>query len=140
MKFTKSQLDKNYSIATVDKGITTDEHISLMAEKKMKLINEFLDMLKASSFDCIINATQNKPLENSYKCYNWAIGINNDDLSYTANIKDDYKIMKHKNVQVQKKGKGRVIVKNRDKYVLLDGKVYNYHSYKNAGVLIPEEI
>jgi hypothetical protein len=140
MKFTKSQLDKNYSIATVDKGITTDEHISLMAEKKMKLINEFLDMLKASSFDCIINATQNKPLLNSYKCYNWAIGINNDDLSYTANIKDDYKIMKHKNVQVQKKGKGRVIVKNGDKYVLLDGKVYNYHSYKNAGVLIPEEI
>lgn len=140
MKFTKSQLANNYTIATLDKGITTDEHISLMAEKKMRLINEFFDMLKASSFDCIINATQNKPLLNSYKCYSWAIGINNDDLSYTANIKDDYKIMKHKNVQVQKKGRGRVIIKNGDKYVLLDGKIYNYYSYKNAGVLIPEEI
>jgi len=140
MKFTKQQLELNYSIATVDKGITTDEYISLIADKKMNIINEFLKMLKASSFDCIINANQNKPLENGYKCYNWALGVNKDEFSFTSNIKDDYKIMKHKKFQIEKKDKGKVIIKDNKKYVLMNDKIYNYHSYKKAAVLIPEEI
>jgi hypothetical protein len=141
MEFTEEQIQKNYSINTVDKGITTDEHIAMMANKKMDLINQFLKFLKASSFDCIINSVQNKPLENGYKCYNWAIGVNNDDLSYTPNIKDDYKIMKHKKYQILKKNKGKVILdKDNEKYVIVDGKTYNYYSYKEAGILIPEQI
>jgi hypothetical protein len=139
MKFKKQHLAMNYSIATVDKGITTDEHIALMANKKMTLVNEFLKMLKASSFDCIINASQNKPLENGYKCYSWAIGVNNNEYSYTTNIKNDYKIMKHKKFQLPRKGTGKVIIKDGEKFVLLDDKIYNYHSYKKAGILIPEE-
>jgi len=140
MKFTKKQIEKDYSIATLDKGITTDEHILFMANKKMAIVNQFLRMLKASSFDCIINAIQNKPLENGYKCYSWALGVNKNDLSYTTNIKDDYKIMKHTKMQISKKGKGKVIIKKGNKYVLLNDKIYNYYSYKNAGILIPEEI
>ncbi len=140
MKFTKKQLEKDYSIQTLDKGITTDEHIQLMANKKMAIIDKFLKMLKAASFDCVINSKQNKPLANGYKCYNWALGVNKDDLSYTSDIKDDYTIMKHKSYQLARKNKGRVILKNGNKYVVLNGKVYNYHSYVNAGILIPEEI
>ena len=140
MKFTKKQIEKDYSIATLDNSISTDEHISIMAEKKMAIISKFLTMLKASSFDCIINAKQNRPLTNGYKCYNWALGVNNDDLSYTPNLKDDYKIMKHKNFQVTKKAKGKVILHKGKKYVELNGKVFNYHSYVTAGILIPEEI
>ncbi len=97
-------------------------------------------MLKAASFDCVINSKQNRPLANGYKCYNWALGVNKDDLSYTSDIKDDYTIMKHKSYQLARKNKGRVILKNGNKYVVLNGKVYNYHSYVNAGILIPEEI
>ncbi len=140
MKFTKKQLEKDYSIQTLDKGITTDEHIQLMANKKMAIIDKFLKMLKAASFDCVINSKQNRPLANGYKCYNWALGVNKDDLSYTSDIKDDYTIMKHKSYQLARKNKGRVILKNGNKYVVLNGKVYNYHSYVNAGILIPEEI
>jgi hypothetical protein len=140
MKFTKKQIEKDYSIATLDKGITTDEHISLMANKKMAIVNQFLLMLKASSFDCVINSKQNKPLQNGYKCYSWALGVNKNDLSYTPDINNDLKIMKHKRFQIEKKGKGRVIIKKGVKYVELNGKIYNYYSYKNAGILIPEEI
>ena len=140
MKFTKKQLEKDYSIQTLDKSITTDEHIQMMANKKMDIIDKFLKMLKAASFDCIINSKQNKPLANGYKCYNWALGVDKNDLSYTPDINDDYMIMKHKSYQVARKNKGRVILKNGNKYVVLNGKVYNYHSYVNAGILIPEEI
>ena len=140
MKFTKTQLEKDYSIQTLDKGITTDEHILLMANKKMAIVNQFLKMLKASSFDCIINSYQNKPLENDYKCYSWALGVNKNDLAFTSNIKDDFKIMKHRKFQLQRKNKGRVISRKGLKYVEMNGKIYNYYSYINAGILIPEEI
>jgi len=140
MTLTKLQISKNISIQTLDKSLTTDEHILMIANKKMTIINQFLQMLKASSFDCIINSKQNKPLKNGYKCYNWALGVNNNDLSYTSNIKDDYKIMKHKSYQIARKGKGKVIMKNGIKYVELNGKIYNYYSYVNAGILISEQI
>ena len=42
-------------------------------------------------------------------------------------------------MQVLKKDKGKVIMKNGVKYIELDGKYYNYFSYINAGVLIQEE-
>ena len=140
MKFTQKQLDKDFTIQSLDKGISTDEHILTMANKKMFIVNNFLQMLKASSFDCIINSKQNKPLKNGYKCYNWALGVNNNELSFTNDIKDDFKIMKHKGFQIAKKNKGKVIIKKGIKYVEMDGKIYNYYSYVNAGILIPEEI
>lgn len=140
MKFTENQLKKDFTIQTLDKGITTDEHIQLMANKKMTIINYFLQMLKAASFDCMINSKQNKPLANGYKCYNWALGVDKNDISYTSDIKDDYTIMKHKSFQVLRKNKGRVFMKNGKKYVELKGNIYNYHSYVNAGILISEEI
>jgi hypothetical protein len=140
MKFTKKQIEKDYSVDTLDKRLTTDEHIYQMAGKKMAIVNQFLQLLKRSSFDCIINASQNKPLKNNYKCYSWAIGVNKEELAYTNDIKDDYKIMKHRKFQVPKTGKGKVVSRKGIKYVLLDGKIYNYHSYTTAGILIPEEI
>jgi hypothetical protein len=140
MRITEEQKKKNFTIMAQDDGKTTDEHISFIADKKKGIINKFLLMLKASSFDCIINAKQNKPLANGYKCYNWGLGINKDDLSYTIDINDDYKITSYKTRQILKKGKGRVVSKNGKKYVELNGKIYNYYSYINAGILIPEEI
>jgi hypothetical protein len=43
-------------------------------------------------------------------------------------------------MEVQKRGKGRVVQKRGVKYVELDGKYYDYFSYVNAGILIPEVI
>ena len=48
--------------------------------------------------------------------------------------------MKHKATQILKKNKGKVLIKNGIKYVIMNGKIYNYYSYVNAGILIPEEI
>jgi hypothetical protein len=140
MKFTKKQRESDFNIERNDKGLTTDEHILQTADKKKFIINKFLDMLKSASIDCVINAKQNKPLLNTFKCYKWAIGVNNNDYSYTNDITNDYKIMKHKKMEVAKKGKGRVFTKKGIKYVELDGKYYDYFSYVNAGILIPEII
>ena len=48
--------------------------------------------------------------------------------------------MNHKRLQVKKNAKGKVVSRNGEKYVLVDGKIYDYFSYVNAGVLIPVHI
>ena len=140
MKLTKEQLKKNFTIKNLDKGITTDEHILQIAKSKETLINQFLQLLKSASFDCIINAEQNKPLESGYKCYNWPINIDNKKLSYTKNMEEDYKILKKMKYKKLKKDKGQAITINGKKYVKLNNKFYDYNSYKNAGILIRVDI
>jgi hypothetical protein len=130
-------MDKDFTLKTLDKELTTDQHILQLATKKDFIVNQFLNMLKAASFDCIINSVQNKPIENGYKCYNWAINVNADDLAYTENIEDDHKIQKHQRFQMLRKNTGVVVSKNGQKYVMLNNKLYDYFSYKNAGVLLP---
>lgn len=136
MKFTKEQLLSNPTIRKKDNELTTDEHILIKAQKKEGLIKTFLDMLKASSIDCIIHSEINKPLENGYKCYNWPININDNKLSYTQNISDDNKILSYKLYERTNKNKGKVVTRDGNKYVLLNNKLYDYFSYKNAGILL----
>jgi len=140
MKLTKKQLDDNPTLRKKDNELTTDEHILALANNKENLINVFMDLLKSSSMDCIINAIQNKPIENGYKCYNWPINVNNNELTYTANIKDDKLIQKHQKYQVSRSNKGTVVSKNGVKYVMIDKKLYDYFSYINTGVLLPAKV
>ena len=140
MKLTKEQLKKNFTIKNLDKGITTDEHILQIAKSKENLINQFLQMLKSVSFDCIINSEQNKPLESGYKCYNWPINLDSKKLSYTKNIDEDYKILRTMKYKKLKKDKGKAVIINDKKYVKLNNKFYDYDSYINAGILIKVDI
>jgi hypothetical protein len=137
MNFTSKQMQKDFTIRTLDKEITTDQHILQMATKKDFIVNQFLNMLKAASFDCIINSVQNKPIENGYKCYNWAINADPVDLAFTENIDNEHKIQKHQKMQVLRRNKGIVVSRNNEKYVMINNKLYDYFSYKNAGVLLP---
>jgi hypothetical protein len=140
MNFTKKQLNDNPTLRSKDKEITTDKHIYNIAKSKEGLINSFLKMLKASSLDCIIQSDINNPLSNGYKCYNWPINVDNNELSYTNNITADKKILQFKNKQHMRKDKGRVVIKDGNKYVILKNKLYDYYSYVNAGILLPVTI
>jgi superfamily II DNA or RNA helicase len=140
MNFTRKQINDNPTLRSKDKEVTTDKHIYNIAKNKEGLINSFLKMLKAASMDCVIQSDINNPLSNGYKCYNWPINVNNDELSYTNNIDSDKKILQYKNKQHIRKDRGRVILKNGKKYVILKDKLYDYYSYVNAGVLLPANI
>jgi superfamily II DNA or RNA helicase len=140
MNFTRKQLNDNPTLRSKDKEITTDKHIYNIAKSKEGLINSFLKMLKAASLDCIIQSDVNNPLSNGYKCYNWPINVNSNELSYTNNISSDKKILQYKNKQYTKKDRGRVVLKNNKKYVIIKDKLYDYYSYVNAGVLLPANI
>ena len=136
MKFTNDQLIKNPTLKIKDAELSTDEHIYDKANKKEELIKNFLDMLKSSSIDCVIHADVNKPLKNGYKCYNWPINMKDDKLAFTQNILNDGKITQYKNYERVKTDRGKVVSRDGVKYVLLNDKLYDYNSYKNAGVLL----
>lgn len=140
MKLTKEQLANNPTLRKKDKELTTDQHILELAQKKENLINTFLNMLKASSIDCVIHSKKNKPLENGYKCYNWPINIDNNKLSFTNDIIEDNKIQQHQKYQKTKRNKGSVVTKDGIKYVTMNNKLYDYNSYKNAGLLYEVKI
>lgn len=140
MNFTKKQLNDNPTLRNKDKEITTDKHIYNIAKSKEGLVNSFLQMLKAASLDCVIQADVNHPLSNGYKCYNWPINVDDNELSYTNNINDDKKILQFKNKQHIRKDRGRVVLKKGKKYVILKDKLYDYYSYVHAGLLIPASI
>ena len=140
MKLTKEQLANNPTLRKKDNELTTDEHILHLAQKKEKLINSFMNMLKSSSIDCVTHSKKNKPLENGYKCYNWPINVNNNKLAYTDNIAVDNKIQQHQKYQKMQKNKGKVVRKDGVKYVMMDEKLYDYNSYVNAELLYPANI
>lgn len=136
MKLTKEQLKKNFTIKAQDNSKTTDEYIYEKAKMKEDIINKFLNMLKSSSFDCVINSEINKPISVGYKCYNWPINVNLEKLSYTKDINQDNKILKYKKYMKLKKDKGKVVLINNIKYVELNNILYDYNSYINAGILL----
>lgn len=136
MRFTKDQLITNPTLKIKDSELSTDEHIYDKANKKEELIKKFLDMLKSSSIDCVIHANVNKPLKNGYKCYNWPINMKEDKLAFTQNILNDSKITQYKNYERVKTDRGKVVSRDGTKYVLLNEKLYDYNSYKNAGILL----
>ena len=74
--------------------------------------------------------------KSGYKCYNWPINVDNKKLSYTKNIKEDNKILQHDKYKKLKKDKGIVVMIKNKKYVELNKKLYDYNSYKNAGILL----
>lgn len=136
MKLTKEQLKKNFTIKAQDNSKTTDEYIYEKAKMKEDIINKFLNMLKSSSFDCVINSEINKPISVGYKCYNWPINVNLEKLSYTKDLNQDNKILKYKKYMKLKKDKGKVVLINNIKYVELNNILYDYNSYINAGILL----
>ena len=140
MKLTKEQLANNPTLRKKDNELTTDEHILHLAQKKDKLINSFMNMLKSSSIDCVTHSKKNKPLENGYKCYNWPINVNDNKLAYTDNIAVDNKIQQHQKYQKMQKNKGKVVSKDGVKYVMMNEKLYDYNSYVNAELLYPANI
>lgn len=139
MRLTREQLNKNPTLRKKDNELTTDQHIYEIANKKEEIINGFLRLLKSASMDCVIHSVQNKPLANGYKCYNWPINVDNNEFAYTPDIAEDGRIQKHQKMQVVRKNRGVVVSKDGKKYVMLNNKLYDYFSYKNAGILLPVE-
>jgi len=136
--FTKTQAKANKTIQFKDNSLTTDENIRDLALKKDKIIQQFLQLVKANAIDCVFNANKNQPRMDGYTCFAYPINANPNNYSYLPSIQEDKKTSAFGIRELDKKLKGSVVMKDNIKYVKLpnDDKLYDYQAYKDAGVLI----
>jgi len=138
-KLNEKQAKLNKTIQITDNSKTTDEKIRELAVKKDNINQTFLNIVKSNAIDCIVHSTNNKPLEHNYKCYVPTMNIDLTNIVYNPNIKDDTKV-KLKDIREKTiSGKGKVVLKDDKKYVVMNNntnKLYDYNAYKYAGVLM----
>ena len=71
--------DKYIDLKFIDNGMTTDENLYEVMERKHKLSQMFLDSLKEASIDCIINYAS----EGKGKCYHFPTKVSNKNKLIT---------------------------------------------------------
>jgi hypothetical protein len=78
------ETDKYIDLKYIDNGLTTDENLYSIMERKHKLSQMFLDSLKEASIDCVVNYMS----EGKGRCYHFPTQISNknkliSELDYT---------------------------------------------------------
>lgn len=129
--FRKEDLDSSFTIRNKDKSLTSDEAIYNIAEKKRKITNSLITLMKEVSIDCTLFAVENEPLN----CFTFGSETYSDSYATVPDINDDYSdnYKRHKETKI----KGVVFrfpPKTGNLYVLnTENKdVYDYDSYKLA--------
>lgn len=134
--FTDAQLKSNFTLKREDNGLTSDSYIMQIAESKDQIIQSFLDQMKMASVDCLAHAATNKLTTQGIKCFAFPIPITPNEESYVPFMDKD--ALRKSSLVRRKKIQGKVISMNGKKYVIVDeypNKFFDYHAYKDAGVL-----
>lgn len=137
MNGTEYQAKNNPTFRIKSEGLTTDQEILDIAQKKQVIIDEIMEMMRYSSIDCSIHAQTNKPING---CYNWAINLDKTLDTYKPNILDENRNAHHKLYEVTKTIRGTAVMIDGIKYVQYDDNLYDYNGYMYAKKLIPAEI
>lgn len=134
MKASQKQLQQSFSIRTQDKGLTSDEHIYVMAKKKAEIINQFLDLMKRASVDCAINAKKGDDL----KCFAYPVNIDEDKLTFTLNITSDQSNAQYMSMVLENEWKGEVYMTRKGNFLIRreTGEVYDFDMYEASGRLV----
>jgi hypothetical protein len=132
--FTPGLLDKSFTLRTKDKGLTTDEYIYRIAQRKGAIINAILDLLKRASVDCGINAKKHKNM----KCFAFPSNIDDNTLVYNNNIRDDMLDEQYSGDIVDSEWKGKVIKTKVGNFLINEttNQVYDYDLYVDSGKLV----
>ncbi len=141
-KFTPEQLKSSRTLQRVDGSNSSDQHILNIALNKNRVIQSFLTMAKKAAMDCMFNAKKNQPREEGFQCYAFPINMSEDHLTFTTSFVDEPSLMEKTRFERRRKIQGRVVSRANKKYVMLDdqSQLYDYHAYKDAGVLVPASL
>ncbi len=90
-KATKQQLKKNVTMTNDFGGLTSDEVLFQIAERKRAIMNVMLNMMKESSIDCSLNLADNIVTNPDLKCLNLGEALGRNSYSSTPDIMDELK-------------------------------------------------
>jgi len=87
---TKDDLKSDLTILDDKGGLSSDQVLYEISQKKKKIMTEFLDLIKETSVDCEINSKETKSSNTEFKCLEYPSSSNRDDYSFVPNIKNEY--------------------------------------------------
>jgi superfamily II DNA or RNA helicase len=134
MGFTKDQLDKSFTLKTVDDGMTSDEYLYKLAKKKAKIINNLLEVMKKASIDCALNAKTHGNL----RCFSLPVNIKDDVLLYHLDIQQDTLDEQYAREITKNEWKGEVLITKKGNFLIRPetNEVYDYDIYIESGKLV----
>lgn len=136
MVTSQKQKEGSFSIRVGDKGLTSDEHIYMMAKKKARIVDEFLMHMKRASVDCAFN---NKLAATSaLKCFAFPVNIADDKLAYNQRIEYDMFDHQYKASVVDSNWQGHLYETRQGKFLVRPetNEVYDYEIYVSSGRLV----
>jgi superfamily II DNA or RNA helicase len=133
MKFTKKQLDSDFTIKRKDNSNTTDEMIDNIAQRKYRIISKLQELLKEGSIDCLFHHKYNPTLD----CLNFPINIDDNKLIIKPDINEDElnsnvnKSIEYKKYKIQK-----VIILQTPFLIDLNSyELFDYNLYIQNGII-----
>jgi len=71
-------------------GLSSDQVLYEISQKKKKIMDDFLKMIKETSVDCEINIKETKSPENDFECLEYPTNPTRDDYSFIPNIQNEH--------------------------------------------------
>ena len=70
-------------------GMTSDQVLFEISQKKLEVMNDFLRLIKETSFDCNINLNETRSKDNYFECLTYGT-TSRDDYSFGPNVRKEY--------------------------------------------------
>ena len=109
VKFNNDALGKSGQV------VSTDEYLYVIAERKKKIIGEFLHLMKESAFDCQLTYHDNRIESPNIVCLDYDTQ-NRDDYLYTSDLSDTIDIIDLKQEKMVTTSYKKVVIKGKDYY------------------------
>jgi hypothetical protein len=130
MKITPKQLATSTYIKLNDGGLSTDQKIFNIAERKEEINSKILDVVKRGSVDCFIHNT-------NVRCHAFPLNVNVFEKAYIENLTDHMQSLRDDNLTTEIKMKPyKVVIENKAYIWLKDtNELFHYDIYAKARLL-----
>lgn len=108
---------KERKIQKMDKGLTTDQVINNIAEKKAGIMNSLLNLLKKSAVDCHLHKNNHPDVQ----CFSYPVNIKDEELVIKNDIeKEELDYMRKQREEQVKLDLNTIIIKDIEYMILFD--------------------
>lgn len=135
MKATEAQLKKSRGVKVNDRGLTSDEHIYRIAQRKNNIIRAFLQLMQRASVDCALNAKEHG---GDLTCFAFPTNILENKLFFVPNIEQDVQDTQYANETEKVPWNGQVIETEKGVFLMRvdTGELYDWELYDSSKRLV----
>lgn len=130
---TEEQKAASFTIRTLDKSVTSDEYLYIVAKKKKAITDGLLELVQRSSVDCTLNAKHH-----GLRCFSFPVNMSDTSTTRQLDIfleEQDKSLLKGLE---NKEWQGQLLRTKKGNFVVRNGTsdVYDYDIYLESGKVV----